>query len=96
MGDFGSPPYNISDLLSASALVYTGPAFVKRLVVTVAGATSPRIRIYDGTDNGGTLKFDFNPPAISSMVLEFVCQTGIYVEIGGTTPPQCFVAYKKG
>lgn len=89
------PPYHLSDLIVASTLVFTGKAFIKRLVINVAGATSPRIRVYDALTATGTPIYDFNPPAIGGPVLEVICNTGIYVELNGTTPPQLYVAYKK-
>jgi hypothetical protein len=96
MSDITSAPFELSSLISASVLLHTGGAFIKRIIVTVAGATTPRIRVRDGLDATGTLRFDFNPPAISSLVLDLIIEDGIYVQVDGGTPPQCYILFKEG
>lgn len=69
--------------LSASGLVHTGPCRLSGIFV--ASTSSGTIKIYDGTNNTGTVVVNtFTPPAAGWYWMQFNFNVGMYVELANT------------
>lgn len=77
-------PYRVT----ADGQVITGPCIVYGFVCTAG--TSPTIALYDGTNTSGTLVYGGGATeslsGIKTLPAAIYCATGLYADVGGTTP----------
>lgn len=81
--------------VTSDGQVITGPCIVFGFVATAG--TSPTIAMYDGTSASGTLIYGGATAetlgAPKTMPCAIECATGLYIDVGGTTP--AFTVYAK-
>lgn len=84
-------PYRVT----ADAQVILGPCIVFGFVAT--GGTSPTIAMYDGTSTSGVLIYGGGAAetlgAPKQMPCAIECASGLYIDVGGTSP--AFTVYAK-
>lgn len=81
----GNTEAYVAKNISASTLIKTGQGVLGGVFVSSASG-SPTLKIYDGTDNTGTVLINtVTPVAATWLRLPVAFGTGLYVEIGATT-----------
>ena len=95
-GELTDGPYLISALIAADAnAVNTGGTYIHGILVVVAGAATPEIKIYNALTVTGTATVQLLTPTVGFTPIGITHGTGLTVEINGGTAPQCYVLYKK-
>lgn len=81
-------PYAEPYRVTADGQVITGPCIVYGFVTTAG--TSPTLALYDGTSTSGTLIYGGGATetagAIKNLSAAIYCATGLYADVGGTSP----------
>lgn len=84
-------PYRVT----TDGQIILGPCIVYGFVATAG--TSPTIAMYDGTNTSGTLIYGSGATETASTIKAFPCAvecaTGLYIDVGGTSP--AFTVYAR-